>query len=65
MFVSLHDLARVELNEAARYYEGERPGLGQAFVTEVERCAAEIVQYPEAGLVIRDSIRRRLMRRFP
>jgi len=65
MLVSFHVLAQVELNEAAQYYEGESAGLGQAFVTEVERCADEIVRYPEAGLVIRGSIRRRLIRRFP
>jgi plasmid stabilization system protein ParE len=65
MLVSFHDLAQLELNEAARYYESESPGLGQAFITAVERCTDEIVQYPEAGLVVRGSIRRRLIRRFP
>lgn len=63
--VSFHDLAKVELNEAAQYYEGESAGLGQTFVAEVERCADEIVRYPEAGRVIGGSIRRRLIRRFP
>jgi toxin ParE1/3/4 len=65
MLVSFHDLAKVELIAAAHYYEGESPGLGQAFVTEIERCTDEIVRYPDAGLVIRGSIRRRLIRRFP
>ena len=65
MVVSFHDLARVELNEAADYYERETPGLGLTFVTEVERCAESIVQYPSGGVVILGSIRRRLVRRFP
>jgi len=65
MLVSFHTLAKLELNEAAQYYERESPGLGQAFVTEVERCTNEIVQYPDAGLVMRGAIRRRLIRRFP
>ena len=65
MLVSFHDLAKVELNEAAQYYETESAGLGHAFVTEVERSTDEIVRYPEAGLLIRGSIRRRLIRRFP
>lgn len=65
MLASFHDLAKVELNEAAQYYEGESAGLGQAFVTEVEQSTDEIVRYPQAGLVIRGSIRRRLIRRFP
>ena len=48
MLVSFHDLAKVELNGAAQYYEGESAGLGQAFVAEVEHCTDEIVRYPEA-----------------
>ena len=65
MPVSFHDLAKVELNEAAQYYERERRDLGKAFVTEVERCTDAIVRDPEAGPVIHGSIRRRLVRRFP
>jgi plasmid stabilization system protein ParE len=65
MLVSFQDLAKLELNEAADYYKSESVGLGQAFITEVERCTDEIVQYPEAGLVMHGSIRRRLIRRFP
>jgi hypothetical protein len=45
MLVSFHDLAKVELSEAAQYYEGESAGLGQAFVAEVEHCTDEIVRY--------------------
>ena len=64
MLVSFHDLAKIELNEAAQYYERESRGLGEAFVTEVERCTEAIVRYPEAGPVVHGSIRR-LVRRFP
>ncbi len=38
MIASFHDLAKVELNEAAQYYESESPGLGAALVAEVEHC---------------------------
>jgi plasmid stabilization system protein ParE len=65
MLVSFHELASFELNEAAEYYDSESTGLGQAFITEVERCTEEIVRHPEAGFVVRGSIRRRLIRRFP
>ena len=65
MLVSFHDLAKVELHEAAQYYERESRGLGEAFVTEVERCSDAIVRFPEAGPVVHGSIRRRLVRRFP
>ena len=65
MVASFHDLAKVELNEAARYYEAESIGLGTAFVDEVERSVASILEYPESSPVIRGSIRRRVLRRFP
>jgi plasmid stabilization system protein ParE len=60
-----HRLAELELNEAIEYYELERPGLGAAFLNEVERCVRSISEHPEAGPVIRADVRRRLLRRFP
>jgi len=63
--VTYHRLARRELNEAAQYYESESPGLGAAFLDEVERCTQAIVNFPEAGLLITKTIRRRLLLRFP
>ncbi len=65
MNVSFNPLAEQELNDAARYYELESPGLGNAFLTEAQRCCDEIVEYPEAGPVALELIRRRLIRRFP
>ena len=58
-------LADQELNDAAQYYELESPGLGVAFLIEVQRCCDEIVEYAEAGQIVLGSIRRRLVRRFP
>ncbi|ULA63749.1 MAG: hypothetical protein LZF86_110448 [Nitrospira sp.] len=63
--VSYHLLARRELNEAAQYYESESPGLGAAFLDEVERCTHAIVNFPEAAPLITGTIRRRLVLRFP
>lgn len=60
-----HELADQELNEAAQYYELETPGLGHAFLNEVERCLRFISEHPEAGPVVRGHVRRRLLRRFP
>ena len=65
MFASFHDLAKVELEEAAQYYNRKTPGLGAAFVAEVERCTAAILEHPEAGMMLKGAIRRRLVRRFP
>jgi len=60
-----HRLARRELNDSAQYYEMESPGLGAAFLDEVERCLEIIADHPEAGAIVLGSVRRRLLRRFP
>ena len=61
----LHRLAEYELNEAAQYYDLEDRGLGAAFLDEVDRCIQSIQAAPEAGAILRGTIRRRLLRRFP
>ena len=65
MVASIHDLAKVELNEAAQYYEAESPGLGAAFLAEAERSVASLLEYPESGPIVSGSVRRQLLRRFP
>ena len=59
-----HRLAEYELNEAAQYYDLEEPGLGAAFLGEVDRCLQSIQTAPEAGAILRGTVRRRLLRRF-
>jgi plasmid stabilization system protein ParE len=63
--VSFNSLAEQELNDAAQYYELESAGLGIAFLSEVERCCASIIEHPEAAQVIVGAVRRRLVTRFP
>ena len=63
--VTYHRLAELELCDAAQYYEAESPGLGAAFLNEVERCTATIVEHPEIGTLVHGSTRRRLLHRFP
>ena len=65
MLVSFNLLAEKELNDAAAYYERERPGLGSAFINEVERSIAAVLAHPEIGQVAAGAIRRVLCRRFP
>ena len=60
-----HRLAEHELNEAAQYYDLEELGLGAAFLEEVDRCLESIQAHPEAGVILREEVRRRLLRRFP
>ena len=63
--VSFHRLAERELTEAAQYYDSERPGLGAAFLNEIQRCIRSILDSPEAAPIVAGSVRRRLARRFP
>ena len=65
MRLTFNELAERELNDAARYYENEEPGLGTAFLVEARRCADAIAEYPEAGPIVLGTIRRRLCQRFP
>src|SRR2546430_17597121 len=60
-----HRLADRDLNEAAQNYDLEKPGLGSSFLREVDRCLRSIEKHPEAGMILRGSVRRRLLRRFP
>ena len=63
--VSFHRLAELELNEAAAYYEFEKPGLGARFLKDVDACIESIVKHPQAGAITFEDVRRRLVRRFP
>ena len=60
-----HRLADRELNEAAQYYELQSLGVGSSFLKEIDRCLQSIEEHPEGGVILRDSVRRRLLRRFP
>ncbi|MGH7303117.1 MAG: type II toxin-antitoxin system RelE/ParE family toxin [Candidatus Rokuibacteriota bacterium] len=60
-----HRLAEHELNEATQYYDLEDPGLGAAFLEEVDRCLESLQAHPEAGVILRGEVRRRFLRRFP
>jgi plasmid stabilization system protein ParE len=51
--IIFHELAERELNDAAAYYYAqERPGLGGAFLAEVERVIRLLAQKPMAGTVV-------------
>ena len=65
MSVSFHPEAEIELNEAIEYYEGIEPGLGYDLAIEVYSTIHRSVVLPKAWPVIRDEIRRSLVKRFP
>jgi plasmid stabilization system protein ParE len=60
-----HPAARVELLEAARFYEERLSGLGVAFVAEVERVCSFVASRPTAGAPLGEQLRRLSARRFP
>ena len=59
------DEALAEFIAAGRYYNRQVPGLGDAFVDEVEAGIAVILNGPEVWRVAEDDVRRYLIRRFP
>lgn len=65
MRVSFNELVERELNDAAQYYELERPGLGASFISEVQRCTSAALEFPQSSAAVFDSVRRLLCRRFP
>ena len=58
-------LAREELNEAASFYEARVPGLGAAFLDDVERSIVLLCENPQLGEVAGRAFRKVLLRRFP
>jgi len=63
--VIFHELAENELNEAAEYYAQARPGLGEAFLAEVQGAVDALAATPLAGQAVEGDIRWWLVRRFP
>jgi toxin ParE1/3/4 len=65
MRLEFHPEAVSELQFAARYYEGCRPGLGQRFVDAVEEAIRRISDAPFACRLLEHEVRRCLTRVFP
>jgi toxin ParE1/3/4 len=62
---SFHPMAEQELNDAASYYNSQSPGLGHAFLDEVQRAVEQILEHPEAAPLVNRLVRRTLVPRFP
>ena len=61
----LEPAAKAELREAARYYSGLQPGLGEDCLVEAGTAFRLIRARPGAGRVIEGEIRRYSLVRFP
>ena len=63
--VRLRPEAEQDLAESARWYEEQRPGLGQEFLDEALATFAAIADKPLASAAVYGSLRRALLHRFP
>jgi plasmid stabilization system protein ParE len=57
--------AQNDLQEAARYYERQRPGLGAEFREEIRSTIERIKKLPDAWHPLSQNTRRCQTRRFP
>ena len=65
MDVIFDKLAKLELDDAAQYYELQIAGLGLRFQEEVKRGSRRILEYPEAWAIENEDIRRYVLHKFP
>lgn len=57
--------AKIELEDAAAWYEDRRHGLGDEFLNEVGEAIDRAVNYPERHPLVFGDVRRTVLRRFP
>ncbi|HXW13105.1 MAG TPA: type II toxin-antitoxin system RelE/ParE family toxin [Terriglobia bacterium] len=57
--------AAADIEEAYRWYERQRRGLGEEFLTGVDAMLQALAEHPAAYAVIYRETRRALLRRFP
>ena len=56
---------RDEIDDAYAWYQEQRHGLGEEFLTEVERVLVQIEQNPEMHALIYRALRHSRLKRFP
>lgn len=57
--------AERDIEDAAGWYEQQRPGLGQAFLDEVLQSLRQAAEQPDLYPTVHRGTRRALTRRFP
>lgn len=63
--IVFHTQAAEEMRAAAAYYEAQEPGLGNAFLDDIEQALQSIQQFPQLWSVYDGEYRRYLLKRFP
>lgn len=61
----LTSAAEKDIDEAYAWYEKQRSGLGDDFLTRVEACLRQIDRWPKLFPSVDEHCRRALVRRFP
>ena len=61
----LHKDAKVEINEAADYYDLKSPGLGGVLLDDIEEGFARIREYPDAAVEVATGVRKLVLAKFP
>jgi plasmid stabilization system protein ParE len=57
--------AKADIRKAARWYEGQRVGLGRAFVQQVDALLDRVRLNPMQYQIVHRQVRRAIPRRFP
>jgi toxin ParE1/3/4 len=65
MRYEFHPEAELELYEAALRYETEVPDLGRRFGDEVERVVHLLLEHPDLGASVDETLRHFVLRKFP
>jgi toxin ParE1/3/4 len=60
-----HPLVQLDINDAYRYYESKRTGLGDDFLAAVEEVLRRIANNPLMHQQVLHDIRRGVTRKFP
>jgi plasmid stabilization system protein ParE len=63
--VNVRRAAQRDIDEAARWYESQQSGLGDAFLDEFQAASSRISEAPLAYPEVGRSTRRALLQRFP
>ena len=61
----IHPAAACEIGDAARSYDASRPGLGVAFLRQLDGCFRNIADFPEMAASVLPGYRRAVVQGFP
>lgn len=65
MTIRVLEVARQELDDAIAHYNGQAPGLGDAFLLETVAAIDRIRRFPRGWHPLGEDVRRCRLRRFP